>query len=214
MRYFIIFLIAVTAAISSGTARCAEGDADKIIRNVEKTLDKLKTVTFSFEQIYNRKIDGKIIKRTGLLWLKEPDLLRFEDPTKQVVADGRTVWMYVPRNKQVQVSSFIQGDGGFPTPQSLFERYSKSRQAEHIGTGEINGEMCDILLLVSSDSSEFPVKIWIENERHFLVKTFEETENGDTVEYVLSDIVLNGKIDDDIFVFIAPEGVETIDLRE
>lgn len=214
MRYVCAVLLAVIVMMSCGTAQCAEEDAGKIIGNVEKTLKKLKTVTCSFEQVYHRKIDDRKIRRNGMLWLKEPSLLRFEDSTKQIVVDGRTVWMYVPRNKQVQVSSYIQGDAGFPTPMSLFERYSKSRQAENIGSEEVNGEMCDILLLVSSVQMERPVKVWIDSKRNFPVKTFEETENGDTVEYILSDIVLNEKIDDDVFVFVTPDGVETIDLRE
>ncbi|MFC1650218.1 outer membrane lipoprotein chaperone LolA [Candidatus Latescibacterota bacterium] len=214
MKYFSAFLLATAVMMSCGSALCAVDDADKIIKNVEKTLKKLKTVTCSFEQVIYQKVADRNIRRNGKIWMKDPNLLRVEDPNKQVVVDGRTVWMYVPRNKQVQVSTFIQGDAGFPTPMSLFERYSESRQAEHIGSEEVNGEMCDILLLVSSVQSELPVKVWIENKRDFLVKTLEEMENGDTVEYVLSDIVLNEKIDDDVFVFVAPDGVETIDLRE
>ncbi|MFC1489957.1 outer membrane lipoprotein carrier protein LolA [Candidatus Latescibacterota bacterium] len=213
-KYAGIICVVLTVIFFCGNVWCAEDDADKIVGNVEKTLKKLKTVTCSFERNYHRKVGNRKTILSGNISLKEPDFLRYEDQTKQVVVDGRTVWMYIPRNKQVQISTYIQGEGGILTPKSLFERYSENRKAEHTGTGEVNGEVCDILLLVSSVPAELPVKVWIERERSVLVKSLEETESGDTIEYVLSDIVLNGKIDDDVFVFITPEGVETIDLRD
>ena len=214
MKYSVTFVLILSVIIFSGKACGAKEDADKIVRDVEKTLKKLKTVTCSFEQTYHRKIDDRTIKRTGTLWLKAPHLLRFEDATKTVVVDGVTVWMYIPRNNQVQISTFIQGEEGFPTPKSIFERYSKSRKAEHIGRDEVNGDMCDVLLLVSSDQVEQPVKVWIDSKLHFPVKTLEESRVGDTVQYVLYEIMLNKSIDDKIFTFVTPEGVETVDLRE
>ncbi|MFC1551640.1 outer membrane lipoprotein chaperone LolA [Candidatus Latescibacterota bacterium] len=212
-RYFIVILLTAVLFVSFGTALSAKDDAERIIGNVEKTLKKLKTVTFSFEQIIYQKVADRNIKRPGKLWLKEPHLIRLEGPAQQVVTDGRTVWMYIPRNKQVTVSTFIQGAGGFDTPWSLFED-SKSKNAEYLGSEKVSGEMCDILLMESTVQGGYPVKVWIERKRNIPVKTLEERENGDTNGYVLSDVVLNEKIDDDMFVFVTPEGVETIDLRE
>ena len=214
MKHIITFVLILSVMIFSGKACSAEEDTDRIIKEVEKTLKKLKTIVCSFEQTYHRKIDDRTIKRTGTLWLKAAHLLRFEDATKTVVVDGVTVWMYIPRNNQVQISTFIQGEEGFPTPKSIFERYSKSREAEYIGQEEVNGTMCDALLLVSSDQIERPVKVWIDSRIHFPVKTLEESEHGDTVQYVVYDIELNNAIDNEVFSFVIPEGVETVDLRE
>ena len=214
MRYSVAFVLIFSVIIFSGKAWAAEENADKIVRDVEKALKKLRTVTCSFEQIYHRKIDDRTIKRIGKLWLKDPYLLRFEDATKTVVVDGAAVWMYIPRNNQVQISTFIQDEEGFPTPKSIFERYSKSREAEYIGQEEVNGTICNMLLLVSGVQSEQPVKVWIDSKLHFPVKTLEEMQSGDTVQYMLYDIELNSQIDDNIFTFVTPEGVETIDLRE
>jgi outer membrane lipoprotein carrier protein len=213
MKYMIVIFLTAALIISFGTGLSAKDDAEKIFGNVEKRLKKLKTVSFSFNQVFYQKVADRYIKRPGKLWLKEPHLIRLEGPAQQVVTDGRTVWMYVPRNKQVTVSTFIQGEGGFQTPWSLFED-SKNKNAEYLGSEELNGEMCDILLLESAIQGGIPVKVWIERKRDIPLRTLEERENGDTVEYVLSDIVLNEKIDDEMFVFVAPEGVETIDLRE
>lgn len=214
MRCCVTFVLILSVIIISGKTWGAEEDADKIVKDVEKALKKLKTVTCSFEQVYHRKIDDRRIKRIGKLWLKDPYLLRFEDATKTVVVDGVTVWMYIPRNNQVQISTFIQDKEGFPTPKSIFERYSKSRKAEHIGRDEVNGTTCDVLLLVSSEQAEQPVKVWIDSKLHFPVKTLEELQSGDTVQYILYDIELNNAIDDEVFSFVTPEGVETVDLRE
>ena len=78
----------------------------------------------------------------------------------------------------------------------------------------MNRDMCDVLLLVSSDQVEQPVKVWIDSKLHFPVKTLEESRVGDTVQNVLYDIELNNAIDDEVFSFVTPEGVETVDLRE
>jgi len=214
MKCIVTFVLIISVMMFSGKARGAEDDTDRIVGEVEKTLKKLKTIVCSFEQTYYRKIDDRTIKRTGTLWLKAPHLLRFEDATKTVVVDGVTVCMYIPRNNQVQISTYIEDEESIPTPKSIFERYSKSRKAEYIGQEEVDGTMCDVLLLVSSDQVEQPVKVWIDSKLHFPVKTLEESRVGDTVQYVLYDRELNNAIDDEVFSFVIPEGVETVDLRE
>ncbi len=213
-KYVRIFCIFFAVMIACSTVHSADEDAEKIIENVEKRLKKLKTVTFSFEQVIYQKVADRYIRRPGKLWLKEPYLTRLEGPAQQVVADGRSVWMYIPRNNQVTISTFIQGESGIQTPWSIFEEYSENRMPVYLGSEEVNGKMCDILLLESAIDNGYPVKVWIERDRDIPMKTLEERENGDTYGYELKDIVLNEKIDDSIFEFVIPEGVEVIDLRE
>ena len=209
-----ILLLVLCFIIPPGEAVSARNDAKKIVGRVEKTLKKLETLRCYFEQVIYRKADDRTVRRTGTLYMKDPYLFRLEDPAKTVVGDGESVWMYIPKNNQVQISDFIPGEDNFPSPLSIFEKYVKSREAEVMGQDKVNGKMCDVLLLVSSNPWEDNVTAWIDSDLNFPVKTFEELVSGDSVQYVLREVVLNEKFEDEIFTFITPEGVETIDLRE
>ena len=141
-------------------------------------------------------------------------MLRVERPGHIIVNDGETVWSYIPKNNQVQISDSEGSNEMFLSPPNIFKQNAEEHQAVLLGEEKINERDCDVLSLVSRDPGETLVTVWIDRDLHFPVKAREETSTGDIATHALSDVRLNEIIDDRIFTFIPPEGVSVIDMRE
>ena len=210
----VVLVCAGVLAIHGNTAATKENDPEKIVARVEKTLQNMKTLSCSFKQVYYRKVTDSTVSLSGMFFLKKPYLLRMENQNQTVVVDGSLVWLYVPRNNQVQISDFVPTEKDFPTPLSLFERYSGSGSIGFYGEEDLNDSTCAVLTIDSDEPGKNRVTVWIDRHLHFPVKTVEESPNGDTVRYLLKEVKLNEAIIDSVFTFTVPEGVEVIDLRE
>ncbi len=214
MKYAGALFLAVCVIVLPVEVSGAKKNAKSIAGRVKKTLEKVKTFQCAFERSYYIKAGDRTTRFSGTFHMKKPYLLRVEYPAQTIVVDGEAVWVYVPKNKQVRISQFIQDKDSFPTPYSIFEKYSKDSKIEWIGEEKINGYECSILELVSDSPGEVSVKVWIDRKLNFPVKTIETYPSGDSIQFVLKVVVLNEKIDDGIFKFATPEGVEIVDLRE
>ncbi|MFC1693610.1 outer membrane lipoprotein carrier protein LolA [Candidatus Latescibacterota bacterium] len=189
-------------------------DARKIVKRVGENLDNIKTFSCTFEFIRYSRESGYTRRNTGTIQMKKPYLFRVERPDHIIVVDGEKVWTYLPKNKQAQLSDFDGEEDTFPSPYSVFRRYVDKREALPVGKEEVNGSECDVIHLLSPDSKDTRVIVWIDLSLDFPVKAVEETQAGDMVTHVLSDIKINEKMDDDIFTFSPPKGISIIDLRE
>ena len=114
----------------------------------------------------------------------------------------------------MQISDFDRSLEHTASPHSIFDRYAGKRTAVLAGEEKINGSETDIIRLVSSDPEENKVTVWIDRTLHFPVKAVEETPEGDINTHILSDVRINEKMDDALFTFDIPEGVEVVDMRE
>jgi len=194
----------------------ADKDVSRIVKRVKKKLDGVTTFSCSFETVQVRKEPERkqILTGTILMNMKRPFKLRLERPGNLTVIDGETIWTYLPRHNQVQISDYVSDEAQFPSPHNIFRRFVDEREPLLTGKEEINGVLCDIITLVSRDPNDVKVTVWIDRDIDFPVKAIEETVNGDSVTHVLSDVRLNEKIDDDIFTFVPPKGAVKVDLRE
>lgn len=206
----IIFLILFTAVSSYG----ANPDPQKIMKNVEKTLNNFSSLKCTFERSFPSGNSPQLQKFTGTLYLKKPYSLRVETDTQIITVSGDTAWVYLTKANQVQVSGFNKDMEAFPTPQSLFNKYSKGRTVLHGGEESINGRQCDILRILPLRRGEREASVWIDRAISFPIKIVEKSANGDSSVYLLTDVSLNTKIDDKVFKFVPPKNAEIVDMRD
>lgn len=197
------------AGIHSASAR----DARDIMSKVRARLDKIQSLSCSFDREHVWKAANRTQHIAGSIHMKKPYKLRVEYPAQTIVVDGKSAWTYTPRNRQTIVTKFKKSDAEYPTPQSIFSRYSH-RTAEVIGREEIDGRAADILLLAAPSPDETEVTVWVDRALNFPVKTVEKHPSGDTTTSLLTDVVINGKIPDTTFTFTPPEGVSVVDMRK
>jgi len=188
-------------------------DANDIRKRVEKTVSSLKAVSCSFEQTQVMQATGRSRVIEGVVRQKnDPYRLRLEYPAQTIVVDGENVWHYIPRNKQVTVQEFMRDERTFPTPHDILMRYLDRGKAVYAGDEIVAGRQCWKLTVDGGDTEE-DVAVWIDRKLAFPIKSQHVTASGDTVTYILRDVVLNGSLNDEIFEYTVPDGVELIDLR-
>jgi outer membrane lipoprotein carrier protein len=189
-----------------------DDSADQIMKRVKKTLDGMDTLSCHFVWNHIWKSADRTQNFEGTIRLKKPYKMRVEYPARTIVVDGKTVWSYSPKSKQVEITKFESEDKAFSTPQSIFKRYAQ-RKAVISGNDRVNGREADIITLLSQDTSGKNVTVWVDKILNFPVKTEEVSENGDISTYVLSDVKINDKISDSMFTFSPPEGSNVVDMR-
>ncbi len=213
MKYIILMAAMISIAVP---AFAVDEDAQSIQEDVQKTINGMLTFSCSFStEQYNKVLDrNQKIEGTIDLDVRKTFMLRYTRRGSLTVIDGKTVKTYLPRHKQIQLSDFAPEGEDYPSPHTIFRRYSERRNARIVGEEEVDGRVCDVLELVSSDGDGAKVTVWIDRELKFPVKARELLANGDSILHTLTDVRLNEEIDQKLFELGTPEGVSIVDLRE
>ena len=209
----VIFSAWAILCVAAPALTAAQGDVGAVMKKVKATLDGLSTLSCSFTREYVWKELDRTQRIEGTIRLKNPGKLRVEYPAQTIVTDGKTAWTYTPRNKQVTITRADKDTGEYPSPQSIFRKYSQ-RKAVLTGTERVGGRETDIVHLLPGSDDEADVTVWIDRALSFPFRTVEKFPNGDTASSELSNVAINGKIKDDVFKFTPPEGVSVVDMRE
>jgi outer membrane lipoprotein carrier protein len=159
-------------------AEAEDGNAGAVMKRVKTRLDGLTTLACSFRRTHEFKEMGRTQRIEGTLKLRKPGRLRVEYPAQTIVSDGKTSWTYSPKNNQVTVTAAGKGEEAYPTPQTIFRRYS-SRKAELAGKERLASGDADIVRLVPESADDADVTVWIDRKLNFPVKTIEKMANGD-----------------------------------
>lgn len=211
-----LFFSVISAGILFGTimvpGASAQNAAD-IVAKVKARLDKIGSLSCSFDREHTWKAADRSQHLAGTIRLKNPNKLRVEYSAQTIVSDGKSVWTYTPRNKQVVISSAKGGEAEYPSPQTIFRRYA-GRSAEVTGHEAVDGRQTDVIRLAAPSSDEADVTVWVDRALNFPVKTVEKYPNGDRTVSLLTDVIINGRIADGVFTFKAPEGASVVDMRK
>ena len=185
----------------------------EVIAKMKEKFADYKNFSARFErQIYlavldeERNAQGRIITR-------KPQQFRVEvGADVLVVADGEAVWVYTRQNDQVVVSPY---EGELKTPWEILVDYSEAYAPLAVEEVELDGRACYLLkLLPRAERSQVSLlKIWVDRKKWYLRRIEEFKKNEDETRYILKDHRTNKKLDDDLFHFKLPEGVEVIDRR-
>lgn len=202
---FIAFILNLPSAGEYREVNAQESskEASQIVKRVKKTIDRIDTFSCWFEWEHISKAAQENQRMSGTIIMKKPFKFRLVRKSNTIVNDGETVWTYLPKHNQVQITDAEYYKRNFPSPLTIFNRYSENRDAVLLGGEEINGKSCDVLSLVPSDPEEAVVTVWIDREIDFPIKAVEEFSSGDVTTHILSGVKLNKEIDDDVFFYFA-----------
>jgi outer membrane lipoprotein carrier protein len=109
-------LLALTAVVSAQTG--APATADSVARDLQKKYDRMTDFSADFVHSYRGGILKQQATEQGRLLVKKPGKMRWEytSPEKKTfISDGHKVYSYIPRDKQVIVSS-VPPDDQAPGP--------------------------------------------------------------------------------------------------
>ena len=223
MRLYRFFLLsfAVNILVASFPNLTFGISKEEIVANVQKAYQGTKDFKADFIQESTLKSINKTQVGKGKIYFKHPGKLRWDynDTTKQeIVTDGKTLWMYIPQDKQVIINElskvyrsntstfFLSGMGDLKRDFDieLAENPSQNKKKGFLLKlipKEQQPNINELFLLV--DKSTFHVK-----ETYF----YDFYENLIRIKFKNSAI--NKGLPDSLFVFTIPEGVEIVSMPQ
>lgn len=125
----VLFLIAVTTsgfAQKGQTAKpeISDPQAKAVLEKMRKKYEAYKTLQADFSLEIEVPRQPTQTQKGTLLQQGEKYRLQLNERT--LVSDGKSVWLYIPKNKEVQINDVDDdaGDGGISSPQDLLKAYA------------------------------------------------------------------------------------------
>lgn len=197
------------------SARLSAADSAKdIIERVQKKYAEINDAILHFSQKVEFSLSKAEYSSSGTLYMKKTNHYRIVTDDRTFVTDGKTVWSYSPANKQVLIDTFKEDPRSFSPERFLFSVPNDFYSAI-LAREKFQGKRVVLLKLSPKDDSATmkSLKLWVDDEDWLLWKAEIVDMNDNVTSYSVSDIRLNTGISDSTFSFVAPPGVEVVDLR-
>jgi outer membrane lipoprotein carrier protein len=193
-------------------------DIESVVAGLQGRYSSIKTMTGSFQQTY--RAPGIDQAESGVFWLKKPGLMRWEyrNPEEKLfIADGRETFLYVPADRQVTVQSFSTTEmhntplefllGAVDIKRSFAVSWGNELKPRSEGTFLVR------LTPRRSDAEYSYLVVEVNQKNYDLERIVIREPGGNTSEFVFADLKTNVKVDDSLFKFKAPKGVEIIRIQ-
>jgi outer membrane lipoprotein carrier protein len=206
--FLLTFVLLLTAYMP---IEAKELSGEQVIKKVQKTYDKLETLSASFRHEFIWAMVGETEVSEGTMLLSGDNLFRYETDSQIIDCDGVTLWRYNQGSQQIIAENIATADPGSLPRDFLFDfpkqfniesseeleddKYQLSLVPKENGLGVSN-----VSVIVDSD-------IWITTRISF------DDDSGNTTIYELLDVELNVELDDSQFQFTPPESATLFDLR-
>src|SRR5882757_6390253 len=209
-------IIFVASLVASIPLSAQAQDVRQMARAVDEHYNHLRTLQTDFTEIYR----GAGAERTesGTLWLKKPRKMRWEyrSPREKLfVSDGKVVWFYLPAEKQLRKTDFRKLDDlrspiAFLLGKTKLENELQglSKAADRIPADRSNTILRGVPKAMADRVSEVLVEITPSDRIARIV--FTEVD-GATTEFQFAAMKEDLVVNDHLFQFSPPAGVETIE---
>jgi outer membrane lipoprotein carrier protein len=216
LKSFVLASVAILATTAPLTAQSPEATVQRAV----KAYSKIETIRASFTQVLTNPLTGSDVESRGEMQQRIPGRLsiRFTEPAgDRIVANGKTVWLYLPSTTPGQVIRAQVGEharANVPDVTSwCLDSPEKRYRMSDAGTATVAGHATHAVALVSIDST-IPFQkatVWIDDDDS-LIRQFQTTDaNGLTRRITITAIRPNAKLDDGVFAFVPPKGVRVVD---
>ena len=210
-----IATLGLVAAASSMHAQSVDATIDRAVAAWQAA----KTVRASFEQTLRNPLTGSDVTARGEFQQQGRNRIavRFTDPAgDRIVADGRSLWIYVPSTTPGQVIRAPLGQGANSvdlTGQFLTSPKTKY-EISAAGTTTVGGRPARGLLLVPKREGSQPftrATVWVD-DKDGLIRQFEVTDrNGITRRVRITSIRVNAPVSAAAFQFTPPPGTRVVE---
>src|SRR5882724_11267825 len=191
-------------------------DIHQTARAVDEHYNHLRSLQADFTEIYRG--DGAERSESGTLWLKKPRKMRWEyrSPREKLfVSDGKAVWFYLPADRQPRKTDFNKLDDLRSPIAFLLGKTKLENELQGLSKAVDQGPLdpANILLRgvpkrMADRVSEVLLEITPSSQLARIV--FSEVD-GATTEFHLADPKEDVDVNDRLFHFTPPPGVETVE---
>ena len=213
MKHLIILGLSLSYILTASPIHAITGQ--EVVEKVHTKFEKLSTLSARFEKTFEWKLAKEVHKSKGKLYIKKPDRFRIETESWVMCSDGVSVWTYSEANEQVLISDASESKEAL-TPQAFLFQYTEGYQAEYEREEKVGKRTCYVVKLTPKEQATFVTEmtVWVNKKNGLTQKVTYTDINGNVTIYQLSLVQIDKQLDDALFRFDAPEGIEVIDMRE
>jgi len=211
-----VLIVLLLAAAFCGVTTAAGTTAEEIMANMEKTDKTVNSLEFDFQQEIVYILTNEKNINAGKVSFQKPDsicMLQTSPLEQTVITNGKKVWIYTPKYKQVIIDSWKKWTSNSLVPITIinFGKEWKGLKKRYVITSEGMDSGKYVLLFVPKEKEGYKMKFWVEPESYIPVK-IEIIGNNVTIVTEMKSKTINPIIDKKIFNFKAPAGVEVMNL--
>ena len=215
MHALLVALTVAGAALTPAPRQSPEATLDRAVQ----AYSKVKTVRATFTQTLTNPLTGSIVTSHGEMQQRIPGYLdvRFTDPAgDRIVADGKSLWIYLPSTNPGQVIKTRPNESSASVPDVTSQFFDSPKTRYTVSDGgkdAVDGRPAHVLVLTPKDPSIPFTKatIWVD-DADALVRQFETVDANGVVRRVrITKIAVNAKVDRDAFTFRPPKGVKVFE---
>jgi outer membrane lipoprotein carrier protein len=191
--------------------------AEQVVRALESHYNRLQCLKAQFIQIYRSSPQAPPRQEYGTLYLKKPGKMRWEYASPEVklfVSDGRTVYFYVPEDQQATRMP-VKESGDLRLPLRFLLGRMNLKREFHV---ELAGDVAPldsgnpVLRLTPRRSDDRVRELLLEADARDRIRRVRITEtDGAVTEFQLSAETPSPPLDDAMFRFRPPPGVEVVE---
>lgn len=217
MKSIVTFLAWISLLLCSPTVYGGEISLGEIVSKVQKNYQSMKDYSAKFNQETKIKAYPRPQYAKGEVYYKKPGKMRWdytEPEKKEIVTDGKTLWMYTPSLDQVIKADYAKTDQSRIATAFLSGMGSLKRDFE-ISLAEDekkNGNDSYSLSLVPKEGTDsIKVLVLTVDRKTFQLKKSKTIDLYDNVTIVTYfDYKINSGLEDSVFDFHPPEGVDIV----
>jgi chaperone LolA len=217
----IIFSMLLSLGMLMIASHVFAADADDIYGKFKKAYKNMKNFSADFEQ--TTLVAGKKRTAVGKITFQKPNLLRqeyFESASSQkvtqlIISDGKTLLSYTPMIKQVTKQDFGKNEELFPGFGQALDDVKKNYNLQLVKDEPAEKKGVHCIELTPKKQEEAPmfdaIQVWVRDEDSIPVQVmYRDDKNQATFFFTFQNIKLNDKLDDSVFKFTIPTGVQVI----
>jgi outer membrane lipoprotein carrier protein len=191
---------------------------EQVLAGMDTYFKKLSSLEAKFTQVVEVPALEKSERFHGRLFFQKPEFLRLEysRPEGQLlVADGRWYWFFIPQPDILQaMRAPMDEDEGAAAPRyilggNMYERFTGNLLGEEVRAGH----QCYVLELFPLKPNRYYIslKAWIDKAT-FATRAVLYRDSGGTLNsFEFSEVVENGSIPPQKFIFDPPPGTQILD---
>lgn len=198
---------AFTPARAAAEDTVSQATKDKLVASIEAKYKGVTTLKASFTQTTKSELFGDETVKGDLL-MKQPSKVRWSfGNDKLFITDGTKMWIYTAEDKQVIEYDDISANKS--SAENLLSSLDKLEQTFQVVVLSSSDAGHDIELTPKGDDQFKKVRLMLKGD--LMVRKVVITDTFDNVtEIGFTNVELNAKVEDGVFTFQVPTGVDVI----
>jgi len=200
----------------STRAAGAAASAQEVVHSVQERYDATQNFAADFAQQMRIEAGGQVIKSSGQVWFKRPGRMRwvYASPEPQtIIADGETLWIVQPADNQVLKAPLAQAFES-RTPVSFLlgvARIEKDFRATLLSPADDGRLRLQLDPQSSEDGSLGALILEVDPETYDVAAATIRDPLGNETRVELKDMRRNEEVDETLFRFDRPAGMDVIE---